>query len=135
MGNLLRKRTRLLNRTAHKDVKIVSTVDNRLVSTDPVDNRGCHYHVWQVELEKGYFYEITLKNPMFFTDKDYDPILRLASANNALIQEDDDGWAYPNARIFFTAPRTENYRLTVTSYIQRQTGPYLLTVRRIAKDE
>ena len=135
MAASLRKKTILLNRTRHKDVKIVSTVETRLAADDGVDGRGCYLHAWQVELEAGYFYEITLINPEFRTDKDYDPILRLSDAKGKLIQEDDDGLAYPNARIYFTAPRSEAFRFTVTSYIPRQTGPYVLTVRRIAKDE
>jgi tetratricopeptide (TPR) repeat protein len=135
MGALLRKSTILLNRSLRKDVKIVSSVDGRLTAQDPVDGRGCHYHVWEVELEQGYFHEITLKNPQFKSNKDYDPILRLADAKGRVLREDDDGGAYPNARIFFTPSASATYQLTVTSYIQRQTGPYLLTVRRLAKDD
>jgi hypothetical protein len=57
------------------------------------------------------------------------------SPADRVLKEDDDGGAYPNARIFFTPPATATYQLTVTSYIQRQTGPCLLTVCRLAKDD
>jgi tetratricopeptide (TPR) repeat protein len=135
MAACIRKRDLLLNRTQSKDVKIISKVENQLADGDPVDGRGCHVHHWETELEGGYFYQIDLKNPAFRSNKDYDPILRLTSDKGTLIQEDDDGGGYPHARIFFTAPRTATYRFVVTSYIQRQTGPYVLTVKRIAEDK
>ena len=53
--------------------------------------------------------------------------LRLEDAKSAPLAEDDDGGGFPSARIVFTANRTENYRIIVTSF-GGQTGPYTLTV-------
>jgi tetratricopeptide (TPR) repeat protein len=130
----LQKRERLLYHSNHKDKKIVSKVEEKLTVNDPVDNRNCYYHSWETELEAGYYYQIDLKSPSFKSNKDYDPILRLYDEKGNFVAEDDDGGGYPHSRMFFTAPRTGTFKFIVTSYVQRQTGPYVLTVQRIAAD-
>ncbi len=135
MASQIRKRSNLLQRTGGKEQKLISKVENKLTAQDPLDNQGCHYHHWQVDLSAGYFYQIDLKNPSFRKDGDYDPILRLYDASGRLLRDDDDGGGYPHSRIFFTATADGSYRLVVTSYVQRQTGPYVLTVYKIAEDK
>jgi tetratricopeptide (TPR) repeat protein len=134
IATALQKRERLLYHSNHKDKKVISKVEEKLTANDPVDGRNCYYHSWETELEAGYYYQIDLKSPSFKTNKDYDPILRLYDEKGNFIAEDDDGGGYPHSRMFFTAPRTGTFKFIVTSYVQRQTGPYVLTVQRIAAD-
>jgi tetratricopeptide (TPR) repeat protein len=134
MARALRKKLTLLKETEGRDLKVISRVAENLTSRDPADARGCFRQVWTVDVEEGYFYQIDLKNPNFSTDKNYDPVLRLADENNRILAEDDDGGGYPHARIFFTAPRTTTYSLQVSSAQPGQTGSYVLTVTRIARE-
>ena len=134
VATALRKKDKLLAGDARKELKQISKVEEKLTSDDPADSRGCFRQLWTVELEEGYFYQIDLKNPQFKAAKDFDPILRLADDANRILQEDDDSGGHPNARIFFTPTRTATYKLYVTSFLPAQTGPFVLTVTRIAKD-
>jgi hypothetical protein len=43
---------------------------------------------------------------------------------------DDDGGGFPNARIHFRPLRTGNYTIEATSFMERETGSFLLTIRR-----
>jgi S1-C subfamily serine protease len=61
-----------------------------------------------------------------------DPYLRLEDARGAVLAEDDDGGGFPNARIVFTAPRTEVYRLVLTTFNPNETGAFVLTVSEAA---
>ena len=134
MAAALRKRSRLLSATGGKDRKLISKVKEKLTAQDPTDGRNCHYHQWETELEAGYFYQIDLTSPTFKNGKGYDPILRLYDAKGTLIQEDDDGGGFPHSRIFYTPSEAGKYRFVVTSYNQRDTGPYILNVERLAAD-
>jgi hypothetical protein len=58
-----------------------------------------------------------------------DSYLRLESAAGQQLAQDDDGGGFPNARIMFVAPRTEEYRIIATTF-QPATGAYTLTVRQ-----
>lgn len=133
MARALRKKQLLLKETHGKDLKVISRVEDKLVSSDPVDARGCFRQLWTIELQEGYFYQIDLRNPKHKTEA-YDPVLRLADDGNRILQEDDDGGGIPNARIFFTAPRSAAYNLHVTSAHAGETGPFVLTVTRIARE-
>lgn len=135
VARALRKRDLLLKETESKDFKVISKVEENLTRDDPPDRRGRFQQLWTVEMVQGYFYQIDLKNPAFKNEKDFDPILRLADDANRVIQEDDDSGGLPNARIFFSPPKTATYKLYVTSYLAGQTGPFVLTVTRIAKEQ
>lgn len=135
MAHQLRKRDILVRRHGRAVQKVVSQVDSKLTPQDPSDGRSCHYHHWSVELEAGYYYQIDLKSPGFAKGSEYDPILRLYDPTGRLLREDDDGGGFPHARIFVTPTAAGTYQLVVTSYVARQTGQYLLTVRRIAEDK
>ncbi len=135
VGKALRKRDLLLSQSERKDFKVISKVEEKLTRDDPADGRGRFQQLWTVDMVEGYYYQIDLKNPAFKNAKDFDPILRLSDDANRTIQEDDDSGGLPNARIFFTPAKSGTYKLYVTSYLPGQTGPFVLTVTRIAKEK
>lgn len=135
MAENLRKKNILLQRTGNKQQQIVLSQKDWLTTTESTNARGAYQKVFGVKLEAGYFYQIDLVNAQFHVKKDLDPILRLADPEGTLLAEDDDGGGYPQARIFHTPSKSGEFRLAVTSYQVGQTGPFVLTVTRIAKDE
>jgi hypothetical protein len=79
----------------------------------------------EVKLQAGQAYVIDLESAQF------DAYLRLHDAGGKLLAENDDilPGVNLNARLFFTAPAEGGYRLVATSFEQRGTGSYTLTVR------
>jgi len=135
MAENLRKKSILLDRTGHKQKQIVLSRKDWLTADEYKNGRGAYQKVIGVKLEAGYFYQFDLSNTQFHVKKDLDPILRLADPDGTLLAEDDDGGGYPHARIFHTPSKSGEFRLAVTSYQVGQTGPFVITVTRIAKDE
>ena len=113
----------LLKESDSKDFKVISQrggqADPRAIPPTPA---AAFASSGPSSMEEGYYYQIDLKNPTFKTDKDFDPILRLADDDNRILQEDDDGGGFPNARIFFTPSRTATYKLYVSSSCQAKPG-------------
>ena len=81
--------------------------------------------VHEMKLQAGQVYLIDLESTAF------DAYLRLHDAKGKLLAENDD--IIPNvnlnSRLLFTAPADGTYRLVATSFEQRGTGAYTLTVR------
>lgn len=98
-------------------------IDDSLANTDPKDKvRANSWHkVHPFRMTAGKSYTIDM------TSSQFDPYLRLEDAKGAQLAQDDDGGDFTNARIFFTAPRTEEYRIIATSF-SSGTGKYTLTV-------
>lgn len=135
MAENLRKKSILLQRTSYKQQQTVLSKKDYLTADEFKNGRGAYEKVFGVKLEAGYFYQIDLVNAQFHVKKDLDPILRLGDPDGNPLAEDDDSGGYPQARIFYTPGKSGDYRLAVTSYQASQTGPFTLTVTRIAKDE
>jgi hypothetical protein len=91
--------------------------------SDPI-RPGRFHKVHKVELKAGVVYTIDLAG------KTFDAFLRLEDAAGKQLAVDDDSGGNYNARIEFTPPRTEEYRIIATTFPPGQTGPYTLMVRR-----
>jgi tetratricopeptide (TPR) repeat protein len=81
----------------------------------------------EVPLQAGQVYLIDLESRQF------DTYLRLHDAGGKLLAENDDivPGVILNSRLLFTAPADGSYRLVATSFEQRGTGDYTLTVRSV----
>ncbi|HYT92159.1 MAG TPA: tetratricopeptide repeat protein, partial [Gemmataceae bacterium] len=79
----------------------------------------------EVTLQAGQTYIIDLESPQFNT------YLRLHDTGGKLLAENDDiaPGVNTNSLLLFTAPADGSYRLVATSFQQRGTGSYTLTVR------
>jgi D-arabinose 1-dehydrogenase-like Zn-dependent alcohol dehydrogenase len=99
--------------------------DIKLSQQDPIfpDNQKPHQAV-KLELKAGVSYQIDL----VATQKLVDPYLYLLDEQGKILQRDDDGGGFPNARISFTPKVTGNYTIIATVYTN-QLGPMTLTVR------
>jgi hypothetical protein len=101
--------------------KQVLRADGVLQFNDPPDAvRRVPHKVHVFPMTAGRTYDINLTSQ-------WDNYLRLEDARSVQLAQDDDGGGFPNARIVFTAPRTEPHRIIVTSF-GGETGPYTLTV-------
>jgi tetratricopeptide (TPR) repeat protein len=101
----------------------VRTVSHKGTLTPKVLQR-----VYQVKMQAGEVYLIDLESGAF------DTLLRVHDGQGKLLAENDD-IAYPanlNSRLLFTAPADGTYRLVATSFEQRGTGAYTLTMRSFA---
>jgi hypothetical protein len=77
-----------------------------------------------VALKRGRTYSIDMLSP-------FDNYLRLDNSKGFRMAEDDDGGSGLNARIIFTSPFDDNYRIHATSFGGRSVGPYSVTVQEI----
>lgn len=100
-------------------------VDGEITKDDEQDNvrNGSHRKIHTFKMEKGKSYQIDMATRAF------DAYLRLEDAKNNQLAEDDDGGDNLDARIVFTAPRTEEYRIIATTFAAGATGKYKLTVK------
>ena len=81
----------------------------------------------EVKMTAGNVYVIEM------TSNDFDTYLRLETANRKILAENDD--IAPdnlNSRIIFTPKVDGLYRIVATSFQQRGTGAYTLTIREFA---
>jgi serine protease Do len=78
-------------------------------------------------MSAGRTYVIDLESAQF------DAYLRLEDPKGKVLAENDDiSPDNQNSRIVFTAPADGTYRLVATSFQQRGTGSYTLTIRVLA---
>jgi hypothetical protein len=106
---------------------LVLKVEGQLTKDDPVDpvlKKGFH-KVYPVKLAAGKHYQIDL------VSKDFDAYLRLEDAKGKQLAEDDDSGGDVNARIAFKAPKTDAYRIVVTTFEAKQAGNFLLAVKKL----
>jgi predicted Zn finger-like uncharacterized protein len=105
--------------------QVILNTQGNLTNLDPMDRvrRGRHQKVYLQRLQAGKTYQIDLRSDQF------DSYLRLENPQNQQLAEDDDSGGFPHARIIFTAPRTDNYRIIVTSFAPGAGGVFNLTVR------
>jgi hypothetical protein len=99
-------------------------VQGVLTQGDPMDKvRQQMYHVVHIyQMKRGQSYQIDLIST-------WDNYLRLENAQNIQLAFDDDSGGFPNARIIFVAPADGWYRIIVTSFAARASGPYELRVK------
>jgi serine/threonine-protein kinase len=79
--------------------------------------------VHRVQLRAGTTYVIDLRG------QELNSFLRLEDGSGRKLAEDDDSGGGLDARIIFTAPQEDTYRIIATSFRQRDTGPYTLMIR------
>jgi hypothetical protein len=101
---------------------VINDALNPGLPMDPIRPQ-CHHKVHEVQLEKGVTYTIDMGSTFF------DAYLRLEDSKGVKLAEDDDSGGNNNARITFTPKTTESYRLIATSFLNHQTGPYMVMVR------
>jgi hypothetical protein len=110
--------------------------EEELTKTDPKDKERTDsaHHQYSLPMRGGKTYVIEC------TSKEIDSYLRLEDASGKKLAEDDDGAGYPNARIIFKCPKSDNYRIFVTTYGKGAEkaefgnyGNYTLTVRQAGK--
>ncbi len=87
--------------------------------------------VQEVKLRTGQAYLIDLESAQF------DTFLKVQDAKGKVLAENDDitPGVNLNSRLFFTAPADGTYRLVATSFQQRGSGAYTLTVRHFVNKE
>lgn len=100
-----------------------------LTAGDPFDKvrGGCYHVVHTYAMKAGQTYTIDL-----ISDKGpqrWDNFLRVENSQGQQLAADDDSGGNLNARIQFRAPQDGWYRIIVTSFAQRASGPYLLRIR------
>jgi serine protease Do len=89
------------------------------------DDRSAH-HLYTYKMVAGKTYIIECKS------KEIDSYLRLEDSAGKQLAEDDDSGGYPDAKIVFKCPKSETYRIIVTTYDSKSDksyGNYELTVR------
>lgn len=104
-----------------EDVKI----EGKLTDADPKDKVRTNsvHKVHTVKLVEGRTYAIDL------ISADFDAYLRLEDSTGKQLASDDDGGDGNNARILFSSPKDDTYRIIATSYVGG-TGSYTLRVRQ-----
>jgi S1-C subfamily serine protease len=107
--------------------KVIANVNAALTFADAVDTRrpGRRAKAHLLQLTAGKRYVIAMNKA---PGSKLDPYLRLEDARGAVLAEDDDSGGFLNARIIFTAPRSDFYRIIATSCNPNETGAYVLTV-------
>ena len=104
------------------------TIEAVLTKDDPLDKvRQKHCRIYDVKMKMGATYVIDL------TSKQFDAFLRLESAGGKQLAQDDDSGGGNNARIRFTAPADNVYRIVATSF-GTETGLFMLKVRNELKE-
>jgi hypothetical protein len=110
--------------------------EGELLKTDPKDRERTDsaHHQYCLPLVGGKTYVIECKS------KEIDSFLRLEDASGKKLAEDDDSAGYPDARIVFKCPRSDTYRVIVTTYGKGAEkaefgnyGTYTLSVRMPGK--
>ena len=98
---------------------------DRLAASDGFDavRKLCRQKSFVVQMRADTLYRIDM------TSTSLDPYLRLEDENGIRLAEDDDSGGNLNARIFFNPPRTGSYRIIATTFPDKETGAFVLTVQ------
>jgi hypothetical protein len=109
------------------ELKMELSVKGQLTNKDPVyTGRGGRHKVHSVLLQADKTYQIDMISTFF------DSYLFLEDGTGKVLQQDDDGGGYPNARIIFRPTRTDTYRIIATTFEpadpNRSPGAYTVTV-------
>jgi hypothetical protein len=108
-------------RVTMRELPSVFEVSAELASTDPM-NSDCHERFYDVPLIEGRRYVIDLGS------REFDAYVKLMTTENVIVAFEDESSPVRGARIVFTAPRTETYRIVATSLMPNSTGTFTLNV-------
>lgn len=104
-------------------------IEGKLTKDDPADKilkRSPHkVHDFKMKAGTVYVIDMISKDP-----KALDAYLRLEDSAGKNLAMDDDSGGFPNARIYFKAPKDDAYRIIATAY--SGDGDYTLKVKEIA---
>jgi hypothetical protein len=114
-------------RVAEKPIPLGSEprqFSNVLDANLPLDHArpGRYYQVFTYAMLGGSTHTIDLMSQQF------DPYLRVEDASGKTLAEDDDSGGSLNARIVFTAPRKDSFRIIATTSVAQQVGQYTLMI-------
>ncbi len=113
---------------------IVFDVKGKLAKGDatgpcPEDEAKASYvKSYNVQLKANHTYTIDLRSGDK-TGNNLDTFLRLESPEGKELAQDDDGGGFPHARISYRPIKDGDYRIIATSFKEKQTGDFRLTVR------
>ncbi len=112
-------------RSGQKKKSMDLVVDGEITKDLEQDNvrNGSHRKIHMHKMEKGKSYQIDMAGQAF------DAYLRLEDSKNNQLAEDDDSGGNLDARIVFTAPRTDDYRVIATTFGAGAVGKYKLTIK------
>lgn len=95
-----------------------------LTQADPANHAGKRHKLYLLPMKQGEDYQIDM------ISKEFDSYLFLLDDKNIVLQQDDDGGGFPNARINYRAKQTAIHRIHAT-YFGGGLGRFTLIVRRI----
>lgn len=108
-------------RVTMAELPSVFAVAEELTASDPMNNE-CHERIYDVPLIEGRRYVIDLGS------RDFAAYVKLTTMENVIVAFEDECNLVRGARIVFTAPRTETYRIVATSLTPNSTGNFTLNV-------
>jgi hypothetical protein len=100
--------------------------EEELTNKDAKDTErlGSFFKSYTYQMEAGKHYRIDLVTKT----EGLDPYLRLEDPNGKVVAQDDDGGGFPNARIYYKATVTGDYKIICTTYAANMFGKFSLTV-------
>lgn len=104
-----------------RDLPALLNVEDALLATDLPDN-GALERAYDVTLLAGRRYIIDLASD------DFDAFVKLRDADSVIVSFNDECGTMRNARIVFEPTVTATYRVVATSYADRATGAFRLSV-------
>jgi hypothetical protein len=111
------------------EIQVTPAAQGMLTDKDAFDKvrQGsfCRVHKLKMTPAPGTVYQIDLESG------DFDAYLRVEDSKGTNLAEDDDGGEGLNARLFFVPAKADTYRIIVTTFNNKETGAYALTVRPI----
>jgi hypothetical protein len=120
--------------------KPVLKEEGKLTAADPAyENKTAlmkraHHKPYKVNLEAGQFYIIDMRHKGKRGFDNLDPFLYLEDSDGKVVEADDDGGGFPDARIVIRPTKSGEYRIIATG-VGEALGEYTLTVRRQLKEK
>jgi len=110
---------------AFREARVGSLMNGELRPDDGFDPRGAtsHCQFYRIALKKDCVYTMTLRS------KQFDSFLRLEEMDGRILRSDDDGGGGLDSRIVYTAERSAEHRIMVSTFEPFQVGEYTLEVR------
>jgi len=100
-------------------------VNGELIVGDVKDKvrTQCYCKSYDYKMVEGKEYQFDMKS------KNVDSYLRLENPEGNQVAFDDDGGGYPDARIIYRAPKTGDYTIVCTTFVNGTTGKFTLIVK------
>jgi thiol-disulfide isomerase/thioredoxin len=111
--------------------KSILNVQDQLTDKDGQDPTapGCYCKIYPVKLQEGKEYQIDLKS------KDFDAFLRLEDPSGKQVAEDDDSGGGLDSRIIYKAPKSGQYKVIASTFKDKETGKFTLTIVEVGGDK